>query len=367
MSYINKYLRNFRPYKLASHKIWSVEDKDRKNILKLDWNEATQMPSPLVSKSIKEFVNSNDFYNYYPSTKNEELLKLIANYCRVDIDNIQYFSGSDSLHEYIAKMYIGVGDPVLIIGPTYDNFRLTAEVNGASLRFFEPNEEFIYDRKLLEEEIEKIRPSLIYLCNPNNPTGTSWEREYVESLLQKFNDVMFLVDEAYYEFSGVSCAPLVMKYENILVSRTLSKAFALANFRFGYLIASKDNVNYISSIRNPKNITTLTQVAASAALSDIAYMQEYAKEVKAARSYFTIVVNEEFPFLHAYESHGNFVLIKCRDHDLKMSLIKHFEDHDIFVRNVSQSKLVLNCFRITIGTKKQMDIVLSAMRSYFGK
>ena len=111
----------------------------------------------------------------------------------------------------------------------------------------------------------------------------------------------------------------------------------------------------------------MTQVAASAALSDIAYMQEYAKEVKAARSYFTIVVNEEFPFLHAYESHGNFVLIKCRDHDLKMSLIKHFEDHDIFVRNVSQSKLVLNCFRITIGTKKQMDIVLSAMRSYFGK
>ena len=89
---------------------------------------------------------------------------------------------------------------------------------------------------------------------------------------------MFLVDEAYYEFSKETCANLVQKYENIVISRTLSKAFALANFRFGYLLASESNIKSISNIRNPKNITTFAQVAATAALSDIPYMENYVNE-----------------------------------------------------------------------------------------
>ena len=133
MKYVNKYLRNFTPYKLASHKIWTVDKFQREKILKLDWNEATIPPSPKVREQIQNLVNEPSFYQLYPSTYNEKLMKLLSEYVGLPKDNIQYFASSDSLHEYIAKLYITVGDPVLLLGPTYDNFRLTAEVCGADI------------------------------------------------------------------------------------------------------------------------------------------------------------------------------------------------------------------------------------------
>ena len=136
MKYINKYLRNFTPYKVASHKIWGVDPSERKNILKLDWNEATVNPSPKVEERLKNLVNNPNFFNLYPATYNEKLHELLAKYVGLPMDNVQYFASSDSLHEYIAKLYITVGDPVLLLGPTYDNFRLTAEVCGAEIFFY---------------------------------------------------------------------------------------------------------------------------------------------------------------------------------------------------------------------------------------
>ena len=269
MSYINKYLRNFKPYKLASHKVWTVDPNEREKILKLDWNEATIPPSPIVAMRLKKLVLQSNFYNLYPSTYNEELLLLLSNYTGISKDNIQYFASSDSLHEYIAKLYITVGDPVLLLGPTYDNFRLTAEVCGANIYFHMLEApDFLFDEEKFKDDIRRIEPSLVYVCNPNNPTGTQYRANYIKGLLDEFPETLFLIDEAYAEFANVSAKKLALEYENILITRTMSKAFALANFRFGYLIASKRNIDYISSIRNPKNITTFAQEAVIGALSD---------------------------------------------------------------------------------------------------
>lgn len=346
MSFINKYLRNFKPYKVASHKVWQVNQDERNKILKLDWNEATIEPSPLVRQRLMKLLNENEFFHLYPSTYNEELLNLISKYVELPIENVQYFGSSDSLHEYIAKMYISVGDPVLILGPSYDNFRLTAEVNGANVFFFEYNADFSFDSVAFEEMINKISPSLIYICNPNNPTGYTHSKEYIESLLNKFSESVFLIDEAYFEFSGVTVAKLVNEYENLLVSRTMSKAFALANFRMGYLVASKKNINYISSIRNPKNITTFAQEATIAALSDVEYMKKYVAEVNGAKEYFINKINEYEGKFYAYPSGGNFVLINCYSHERKMAFYEFMNENDIFLRNVSQSQLLYSCIRV---------------------
>ncbi len=365
MSFINKYLRNFVPYKLASHKIWGVTKERRKEILKLDWNEASIPPSPQVTKRINKLVEDGEFYNLYPATLNEELLHLLSEYVQLPEENIQYFGGSDSLHEYIAKTYISVGDPVLIVWPSYDNFRLTAEVNGASVYFTPVNDDFSMNEDLIVNAIKEIEPSLVYLCNPNNPTGNIHSVEFIESMLKEFSNVVFLVDEAYAEFSGVTVKDLVTQYENLLVSRTMSKAFGIANFRFGYLLASEANIKYISTIRNPKNITTFAQEAAAGALSDVQYMLDYVEEVTLAREYFEEQLQNLCEYLQTYESHGNFIMIKCLQADIKDKLLTHMEENDIFIRKLSQSDSLKDCVRITIGNRQQMQRVYSVMVSFF--
>ncbi len=364
MRFPNKYLRNISPYKLASHAIWSVSPHEREEMLKLDWNEATIAPSPLVKQRIMELLSQPDFFHLYPTTNNEHLLNLLASYVGLPVENVQYFASSDALHEYICKVFIGVGDPVMILGPSYDNFRLTCQANGADVFFSNYNEDFSFDAARFERDILEKEPAVVYICNPNNPTGNQHSVEYIEHLLKEFPDTLFLIDEAYSEFSGITAKDLVLKYDNILISRTMSKAFALANFRFGYLIASKENVQFINRIRNPKNISTITQTAAIAALEDVEYMRNYVREVSAGKEYFISEMAQN-PHIKVYNSYGNFVLMQFESYEKKMDLLRFLASRNIFVRDTMQSPIVRNCFRITCGTKQQMEQVIANIKSYY--
>jgi histidinol-phosphate aminotransferase len=364
MKFVNKYLRNLLPYKVASHKIWEVDNFNRKNILKLDWNESTIPPSPLVKETLMKIVAQEDIYSLYPSTYNEHLLQLLSNYTNLPKNNLQYFASSDSLHEYLVRMYVGVGDPILVIGPTYDNFRLTCESQGGQVSFFNYDENFTLDFDQLNVTISILTPSLIYICNPNNPTGNSIDIRQIKILLEKYPDTLVLLDEAYFEFSRLTMAKYVLEYDNLFISRTFSKAFGLANFRIGYLISSTENINQISKIRNPKNVTTFAQEAAISALSDIDYMNKYVDEVNLAKSFFKNQL-EQYPFIkYVYPSESNFLLIAFVSYDFKINFFNHLNRNNIFVRNLSHSKLLDNCLRITIGTLNQMKLVLEVIKDF---
>lgn len=367
MKFPNKYLRNLKPYKLASHKIWSVTPDKRANILKLDWNEATVPPSPKVKERLLYILEEPTFFNLYPTTYNEQLLDLLSSYVGLPKENVQYFGSSDALHEYICKVYISVGDPVMILGPSYDNFRLTCQANGAEVYYSNYTEDFNFDATKFEKDILRKEPAVVYICNPNNPTGNVHTEEYIEYLLNEFPDTLFLIDEAYYEFSEQTVKRLVLKYDNILISRTMSKAFALANFRVGYLIASKENVQFINRVRNPKNLSTIAQEAAIAVLSDIDYMHHYVKEVQKAKEFFIARMSVYNSCFHIYHSYGNFLLVKFPTKEDKMRLLNHLIDNNIFVRDTTQDPIVYNCFRITIGTQQQMQVVASVIEQYYDR
>lgn len=361
---INPFLKNIKPYSVASHKIWSVDPSVRKNILKLDWNESTMPPSPVVKERIEQLLKTENFFNLYPSTYNGNLLELIASYIQLPIKNIQYFASSDSIHEYISKMYLQPGDGVLILAPSYDNFRLTAEANGAKVYYSEVNSDFSFDAQRFEKDITKIQPEFVYIVNPNNPVGYGLLQDYIEHLIVKYPDIIFLVDEAYAEFSGKSVKDLVLRYNNILITRTLSKAFGLANFRFGYLLASEDNIKAISGIRNPKNITTFAQEAAIAAFSDVQYMQNYVNEVCKTRDDFIQKINTLSENMKAYPSVTNFVMIQFDSIERKKDFINYLLKNDIYVRELMQGPLVERCIRITIGTHPQMERVLKIINEF---
>ena len=303
--------------------------------------------------------------NLYPATNNKYIIELLSKYTGLPSKYLQYFASSDSLEEYISKLFITVGDPVLLLWPSYDNFRLTAQVAGAHLMFYEVNEDFQFDSKGFEDKIDRKNPSLVYICNPNNPTGIQLQPDYIEHLLVKYSQTMFLVDEAYWEFSGITCQQLAVKYDNILIARTMSKAFALANVRFGYLISSRENIQFISSIRNPKNITTFAQEAVIGALENTDYMWEYVEQVRIARTYFVKAINdipgERF---HAYDSCGNFVMIKCCDQLTKQEIMSYLQRNNIFIRDINHSEAVKDCVRVSIGLPAQMEKVVSCFRRY---
>lgn len=367
MKFPNKYLRNLKPYKVASHKIWSVNPENRCDLLKLDWNESTIPPSPKVAMRIRELLDEPSFFNLYPATSNGRLLSLLAEYVGLPKENVQYFASSDALHEYVCKVFISVGDPVMILAPSYDNFRLTCQANGADVFFSYYNDDFTFDPARFEDDIITREPAVVYICNPNNPTGHLHTPEYIEHLLVEFPDTLFLLDEAYYEFSGLSCKDLVLSYDNLLVSRTMSKAFGLANFRVGYLIASKENIQFVNKIRNPKNITTFAQESAIAVLEDAEYMWAYVDEVHKAMTYFKNELQPLGEKLKVHDSKGNFMLVELPDYESKQALISVLSNHNIFVRDTTQSPSVKNCFRVTIGTTSQMRQVVRVIRDCYGE
>jgi histidinol-phosphate aminotransferase len=363
MKFINKYLRNLAPYKVASHKVWEVSEEKRKSILKLDWNEATIPPSPNVKSRLQKLVENEDIYYLYPSTNNHEILQRLSIYTKLPVDNIQYFASSDSLQEYLVTMYITIGDPILILGPTYDHFRLTSQSQGAVVHYFYYDEQFNLNEVEFIESIKLLTPSLVYICNPNNPSGTLLSKMFITKLIAQFPETIFLIDEAYFEFSGETIADQVVNFPNLFVSRTFSKAFALANFRAGYLISDAYNIQQISKIRNPKNFTSFAQEAVIGALSDLDYMTNYVKEVNSAREWFTQDLNQLSYINKVYQSKANFVLVEFISFDEKIKVYNHLNENNIFVRNLMHSDKLVNTLRFSIGTKSQMSLVSDVLKA----
>lgn len=362
---VNDYIESLEPYSLTSHKIWDISDSLLHSVLKLDWNEATIPPTPMVNKRISKLVK-NDRYNWYPNCNNDTLVNLLSNYTQLDAKNIQYFGSSDSLHEYVIRTFIKENDNVIILGPTYDNFRLTCEAQGAKVNYYFYDKSISIDYNDFEFFIRNNPSKLVYLCNPNNPTGAIHSIKNIERLVSLFPSIIFLIDEAYYEFNGVTCSDLIEKFENIVISRTFSKAFALANFRIGYLLAPIDIIDNVSKIRNPKNISSFAQEAAIAALEDIPYMTDYVAEVLLSRKDFAENVAVSLKQVaKVYNGGGNFVFIEFFKESEKTRFIEFLESNFIFIRNLSYTYYKGFFARITIGTRLQMKRVSEIIESFY--
>jgi len=367
MRYFNKFQWGLKPYRLASHKIWQVSPEERDEYLKLDWNEASMPPSPKVSERIHKLLEHENFYNLYPCMVNQELDDLLSKFVGLPMEYMLYFVGSDTVHEVICRSYMAPGNSILILGPSYDNFRLTAESCGVKLNFFEMNDDFEFVAEDFEAAIDSITPSFVYICSPNNPTGNLHPIEYIEHLLKKYPETMFLLDEAYAEFAKKSVCSLTKVYENILVTRTMSKAWALANFRFGYVISNPVNIEHMAKIRNPKNINSFTQAAVCGALSDAEYMWSYVDEVNKAKDFFYNELKKRSDKVTVYYGYANALLLKFPTAEEKDAMYNFLNDHKIIVRPLKQSAKLLKCFRISIGTTEQMQRVLACMDEYWAK
>ena len=317
----------------------------RADMLRLDFNENTIGCSPRVTQFIAENLTENDLAVYPEYT---DARKELAGFFQVTEDEMLFTNGTDEAIQVLVNTYVDDEDEVLLLRPSYAMYKFYSEVAGAVVR------EIDYRVAKLEFPLQEllgaITPSTraVLIANPNNPTGTGTNLEGIERILKKAPNAAVLIDEAYYEFCGITALPLIEEYPNLFVSRTFSKVYGMAGMRFGCLFSSASNVKWMHKAQSPYSVNSLAALAARAAVRDQGYIRKYVTEVLAARELLYVgLENLKIPY---FQSQANFVLI-------------HAGDRAIPVRDALRAKSILirdrsyelpGCVRVTVGTRDQI-------------
>jgi histidinol-phosphate aminotransferase len=320
--------------------------------LRLDFNENTVGCSPHVVAALRDRLDAGCLavYPEYGEAKDA-----IAAYFHVEPNRFVFTNGTDEAIQVFINTFVDDGQEVLILRPAYAMYRFYAEVAGANVREVEypwPGLEFP-----LEAVLSAITPETraILISNPNNPTGTGTSLLGIERILHRAKKAVVLIDEAYYEFSGVTALTEIARVPNLFVSRTFSKVFGMAAMRLGCLFSHEANIQWLHKAQSPYSVNTLAVTAAEAAVADTSYIETYVAEVLAARE--LLCVGLESMGIRYIPSSANFVLgdfgkraIEVRD---------ALRGQGILVRDRSYE--APGCVRITVGTRDQTRELLRAL------
>jgi histidinol-phosphate aminotransferase len=230
-------------------------------IIKMDANENPYGPSPKVA----EALGLSSGYNIYPDPFQRDVRDALAAYAGVDAECVVAGSGADELIELVVRLTMDPGNEAIDLTPTFGMYAVTMKMAGVEVVEVPRNEAFGVDMEAVRAAVNP-RTKLLFLCNPNNPTGTLTPESTVRELLSL--GPVVVVDETYHEFCGFTVAHLVPEYDNLVVLRSLSKWAGLAGVRLGYGIMTPKLVTYIMGIKQPYNISVPAQTALFATLQD---------------------------------------------------------------------------------------------------
>ncbi len=331
---------------------YSPPTAGRAGKLRLDFNENTVGCSPSVVAALKQRLDPAGLtiYPEYGEAKQD-----IAKYFGVRPEQFVFTNGTDEAIQVLVNAYVDDGQEVLLLKPAYAMYRFYAEVAGAKIReveFPQPNLEFP-----LQDVLDAITPETraIILANPNNPTGTAVSLLGIERILRRAKKAVVMVDEAYYEFSGVTAIGEIERVPNLFVCRTFSKVFGMAAMRLGCLFSHEANIAYLHKAQSPYSVNQLAVMAAQAAVKDTAYIQRYVAESLAARE--LLCIGLERLGISYVPSSANFVL--GRFGKRAKEVCATLRGQGILVRDRSYE--AAGCVRITAGTREQTRRLLAAL------
>jgi histidinol-phosphate aminotransferase len=322
--------------------------------LRLDFNENTVGCSPAVIEFLRDKLRASDLaiYPEYVEAKRE-----LAAFFGVPEPHMLFTNGTDEAIQVLVNTYVDDDDDVIVLSPSYAMYRFYAELAGARIR------EIPYRREdlafPLDELLRAMHPDTkaILIANPNNPTGTGIDLHGIERILDRAPGAAVLIDEAYFEFCGITALPLTGERPNLFVSRTFSKVFGMASMRFGCLFSQAENIAYMHKAQSPYSVNTLATLAARAAIRDTEYVRAYAAEVLAARSL-------AYDGLHrlgirTYASQANFILFEAGERSI--AIRDELRNRGVLIRDRSYE--LPGCVRVTIGTREQIGRFLTELES----
>ena len=295
----------------------------------------------------------------YPDPKQKKLRELIAAWRGVRTENIFTGVGSDEGIDLLYRIFCTTGqDRVLTTPPTYGMYNVSANIHDIKVDEVLLNENFALRPDAI---LESVTPNtkLLFLCSPNNPTGSTFNEKQMETLIENFGGIV-IIDEAYIDFSEQeSWAPQVAKYPNLVVLQTLSKSFGLAGIRLGISYAQEEIINYMMKVKAPYNINKLTAKYAIKGLQNWDTVQFRIDAIKKERKRLKDKLHKLKQIQHVYDSEANFLLAKFDD---ARKVYNQLSEKGIIIRYRGDQPLCNNCLRITVGTPDENEQLISALK-----
>jgi histidinol-phosphate aminotransferase len=323
--------------------------------LRLDFNENTVGCSPAVLRALSRITAQEmAIYPEYQATT-----KRLARFFRVRPAEMHLTNGIDDALHLIADTFIEDGDSVLVVEPTFDMYRFFAELAGASVVSLRYDDEMRFPVDAVVRALRqapKGRPRVLYIANPNNPTGTLVQRDELRRILRAASRTLVFVDEAYFDFSGLTILSWIRRYPNLLVARTFSKSAGLAALRVGCLFGNTEILAAMRRACTPYPVNSAALVAADAAIRDPRFLRNYTREVLQSR----VMLEKGLVLLGAriYPSRANFVLADFGP--VARRLVLALERQGILVRGRKDFPRE-GFVRISAGTRADTRKVLRAM------
>jgi histidinol-phosphate aminotransferase len=320
--------------------------------LRLDFNENTAGCAPTVRQALRRL--SREEAAVYPEYERTQMR--LARWFGVQADELLLTAGTDDALRLSVDVLAEPGSRVLLVEPTFAMYRFYAERAAAAIITLR------YDRQMQFPGTQvfaalRQRPRLFFLANPNNPTGTLVSRETLRQILEVAPRTWVLVDEAYFEFSGVTVLPWIRRYPNLLVARTFSKAFGLAGLRMGCLFANRRVAAMLRRAQSPYPVTAAALIAAEAAVRDLRFVREYIRNVQAGKRILLAVLSRLC--IPHFPSAANFVLV---DFGRRAStLLAALRRRGILLRDRRSDFGRAGYVRITLGTPAQMHRLAHAL------
>lgn len=334
---------------------YRAPEEGRAEKLRLDFNENTVGCSPVVLRALSRMTAKEmAIYPEYQATT-----KRLARFFRVRPEEMHLTNGIDDALHLIADTFIDAGDSVLVVEPTFDMYRFFAELAGARVAALRYDDEMRFPVDAVVAALRrhaKGRPKVLYIANPNNPTGTLVSHAELRRILRAAARTLVLVDEAYFDFAGLTILPWIRRYPNLLVARTFSKSAGLAALRVGVLFGDPAMLRVMRRACTPYPVNSAALVAAEAAIRDRQFLRNYTREVLQSRA----MLEKGLARLGAriYPSSANFVLADFGS--AAKHLVSELERKGILVR--ARRDFPREGFvRISAGTRADTRKVLRAM------
>jgi histidinol-phosphate aminotransferase len=326
-------------------------------IIKLDGNENPYGCSPRVRRALADYP----FYNIYPDPMHMQIQEPLERYSGIGREHIVAGSGSDELIDLVLRVFLEPGDRVINCVPTFGMYSFSTEVCGGKTFEVPRDDAYDVDIAAVKSAVDE-RTKLIFVASPNNPTGNITPKSAILELLG--TGVVVVVDEAYYEFCGQTCALLVPERANLIVLRSFSKWAGLGGLRAGYGIFPVGIAELIRRIKIPYNMNIAAMIAVKESLADMEYLQERVRMIIAERERLSGELERQ-GVLRPLPSQANFIL--CRVVRGNAGEIKRdLEKKGIFIRRFD-TPLLSNMLRISVGRPEHTDALIRALAQWEGE
>jgi histidinol-phosphate aminotransferase len=353
LEFIRRHLIALKPYE-SIEPVEIVAERvsiPAEQMIKLDANENPYGCSPRVQRALSEA----DSYHIYPDPSSRELRRLLGEYTGLDAEYIAVGSGSDELIDLIMRLTLEPGDRVINCPPTFGMYPFSTVVCGGEIVNIPRGPGYSIDVAAIKSAVDR-RTRVIFIASPNNPTGNLTSEGDILQLLE--TGVLIVVDEAYYEFAGVSVAHLVSSHPNLIVLRTFSKWAGLAGLRVGYGLLSPQINEIIHRMKLPYNVTIAAQIAVRESLADIDYLQGRIEAILTERERLFHGLKVQ-GILDPIPSRGNFLLCRVVNGEA-LEIKQGLEKRSILVRHYDVEGL-RDKLRISVGRTEHTDALLRAL------